>query len=89
MSCLAIAVEVKSFNGASFVTEFHEALGQYLLYRERLQALGYRHTLFLAIPSRTFEAFFHRPSIERLMRRYQVRLLVINLHRGEVETWRK
>lgn len=84
-----IAVEVKSFSSASFMTELHEALGQYLLYREKLQALGYRHTLFLAIPSRTYEAFFHRPSVERLIRHFQIRLLVVNLHRGEIETWTK
>lgn len=83
----SIAVEVKSFTSASFVTDLHEAVGQYLLYADRLQARGYAYTLFLAIPSRTYTAYFHRPGVQRLIARHQVRLLVVNLTHAEIETW--
>lgn len=83
----SIAVEVKSFTGASFVTDLHEAVGQYLLYADRLEAQGYAQTLFLAIPTRTYNAYFHRPGVRRLIQRHQVRLLVVNLNQAEIETW--
>jgi hypothetical protein len=82
-----IAVEVKSFRGASFMTDLHEAIGQYLLYHDKLEALDHPHTLFLAVPNRTYEAYFHRPSVARLIRRHMMRLLVVNPTRAEIETW--
>jgi hypothetical protein len=45
-----IAVEIKSFLGASDVTEFHLALGQCLNYRAALRLTEPDRTLYLAIP---------------------------------------
>ncbi|WP_255427143.1 XisH family protein [Sphaerospermopsis sp. LEGE 00249] len=45
-----IAVEIKSFLGASEVTEFHLALGQCLNYRSALKLTEPERMLYLAIP---------------------------------------
>ncbi len=45
-----IAVEIKSFLGASDVTEFHLALGQCLNYRSALRLIEPDRNLYLAVP---------------------------------------
>ncbi|WP_413199652.1 XisH family protein, partial [Nostoc piscinale] len=45
-----IAVEVKSFLGASAMAEFHLAIGQYINYRYALTDFGYEQVLYLAVP---------------------------------------
>ena len=53
-----IAVEIKSVVGASTVSDFHTALGQFLNYRIMLEANGSERLLYLAVPLETFETFF-------------------------------
>lgn len=45
-----IAVEVKTFASASKITDFEEALGQYVLYRMALRRTDTERTLYLAVP---------------------------------------
>lgn len=45
-----IAVEIKYFLGASDVTEFHLALGQFLNYRSALRLTEPDRSLYLAVP---------------------------------------
>lgn len=45
-----IAVEIKSFLGASDITEFHTALGQFLNYRSALKLVESERILYLAVP---------------------------------------
>lgn len=49
-----IVVEVKSFVRPSFLSDFQEALGQYLVYQDKLEALGDTRPLFLAVPQRVY-----------------------------------
>lgn len=46
-----IAVEVKSFIGASNISEFHTAHGQYLDYRYALEEIDPERLLYLAVPA--------------------------------------
>ncbi|MEM8525921.1 MAG: element excision factor XisH family protein [Bacteroidota bacterium] len=51
-----IAVEVKSFIKKSFISAFHEAIGQYLDYRSALEDTEPDRVVYLAVPE---EAFMH------------------------------
>lgn len=45
-----IAVEIKTFAGASKIADFEEALGQYVLYRMALRRIEPERELYLAVP---------------------------------------
>jgi len=53
-----IAVEVKSFLGASTLSEFHTALGQCLNYSYALEDTEPDRTLYLAVPVSIYDNFF-------------------------------
>ncbi len=53
-----IAVEVKTFSGLSDVTDLHEALGQFVLYREVLAEMQPERELYLAVPEAAAEGIF-------------------------------
>ena len=80
-------VEVKSFHGPSFMNSFQEALGQYLVYADKLEALGDPRPLYLAIPDDVHAVQFAQPSIQRLLQRYGMHLLVIDIVKEEIVTW--
>ncbi len=64
-----IAVEIKTFAGASRIADLESALGQYVLYRMALRRAEPDRELFLAVPqpvvintvseTRTMEGVFH------------------------------
>ena len=62
-----IAVEIKSFVGASNISEFHTALGQFLNYQTALDSQEPDRILYLAIPSDTYKDFFMRPFVQTVM----------------------
>ncbi len=45
-----IAVEIKTFGGASKLTDPEDAVGQYVVYRMALRRLEPERTLYLAVP---------------------------------------
>jgi hypothetical protein len=83
-----IAVEIKSFLGASDVTEFHLALGQCLNYRSALKLTEPDRVLYLAIPVDVYNEFFNRKFIQRIIGEYQLKLLIFNPEREEIVIWR-
>ena len=48
-----IAVEVKSFLGKSLISNFHEAMGQYLDYKSALEDVEPDRKVYLALPKKT------------------------------------
>ena len=84
-----IAVEVKSFVGASTISEFHTALGQYLEYRLALKRTHSGRTLYLAIPIDIYETFFQLPFIQELIDEYQLKLLIYSAKHEVIVTWKK
>jgi XisH protein len=84
-----IAIEVKSFLGASDVTEFHAALGQCLNYRLALRLTEPERILYLAIPEDVYNEFFMRRFIQRAIAEYQLKLLIFNPDRKEIVQWRE
>jgi hypothetical protein len=83
-----IAVEVKSFLGASDVTEFHSALGQCLNYRSALRLTEPDRTLYLAIPEDVYKEFFTRRFIQRVIVEHQLKLLIFNPTQEEIVQWK-
>lgn len=82
-----IAVEVKSFLGASVMAEFHTAIGQYIKYRYALADFGYEQTLYLAVTSVIYNDFFLQPFVDKVIQRSQVNLLIFNAEKAEVVRW--
>ncbi|NET00811.1 MAG: fatty-acid oxidation protein subunit alpha [Sphaerospermopsis sp. SIO1G1] len=83
-----IAVEIKSFLGASEVTEFHLALGQCLNYRSALRLTEPDRILYLAIPVDVYHEFFSRRFIQRIITEYELKLLIFNPEQEEILIWR-
>ena len=67
-----IAVEIKSFLGASEVNEFHSALGQFLNYRSALRLTQPERVLYLAVAIDIYEEFFNRRFIQRVIAEHQL-----------------
>lgn len=82
-----IAVEVKSFLGASVVSEFHGALGQFLNYRFALQQKEPERILFLAVPVDIYHTFFTLTFTQGIIQQYDVKLLIYHPDRQEVAQW--
>jgi len=82
-----IAVEIKSFLGASVITDFHAALGQLLNYRLALELQDPHRTLYLAVPMDTYSTFFLQPFTQTILQRYQVAMIVYDTETVEVLQW--
>lgn len=84
-----IAVEIKSFMGSSFITEFHKALGQYENYRFSLEELEPDRSIWLAISETAWNDFFQTPFIQKVIRRYDMTIIVIDIETKSVLQWIK
>ncbi|WP_339137245.1 MAG: XisH family protein [Candidatus Electrothrix sp. GW3-4] len=82
-----IAVEIKSFLGTSFLSDFHTALGQYLDYRVALKQKEPERGLFLAVPLDVYESFFRRPFVQSVLSEYAVTLLTFDPEKEEIRSW--
>ena len=83
-----IAVEIKSFVGDSDISAFHTALGQYLNYCQALEEQEPDRNVYLAIPLETYQDFFQLPFIQRVLRRYQVKLVIYDPKLEEIKQWK-
>ena len=84
-----IAVEIKSFLGASELSDFEDALGQFMIYWLVLEESDPNRLLYLAVPSKFFEAFFDDTFFVRLLKRFNVQLIVFNPQKSIIEQWIK
>jgi len=82
-----IAVEVKSFLGASTLSEFHMAPGQCLNYRYALEDTEPARKLYLAVPISIYENFFSVPFIQSVLKRSQISLVVYDSAQEEIVQW--
>lgn len=83
-----IAIEIKSFLGASKVSEFYGALGQFLTYRSALVKQEPDRKLYLAAPTHIYDRFFVMPFIQELTEQNQVPLLVYNIAQETIARWK-
>ena len=82
-----IAVEIKSFLGASGVDEFEDALGQFLIYQTALIDHEPNRTLYLAIPALFYNDFFDDLFFRRILERFKVPVLVYDEKQQTILQW--
>lgn len=81
-----IAVEVKSFLGASQMHDLELALGQFLLYRSILDEQEPDRVLFLAIPDQAAE-IFDEPVGQMLINKHLIKAVVFDPQKEEILRW--
>ena len=82
-----IAVEIKSFLNPSAITDFYNALGQFLSYRLALKTLEPDRTLYLAVPLDIYEEFFVTTFVKLAINEYYLKLVVYNSKEGGLSQW--
>jgi len=73
-----IAVEIKSFVGASNISQFHTAVGQFFNYRIALEEQEPERILYLAVPLATYSSFFQLQFVQTVIQRSALKIIVYN-----------
>jgi hypothetical protein len=84
-----IAVEIKSFLGASNIYEFYTAFGQFLSYREALNKQEFDRVLYLAVPDFVYETFFKNTFILEMAQKFTLKLITYDVDKEEIVEWIK
>ena len=82
-----IAVEIKTFLGASTVRELEVAIGQYNLYRDILSELEPERLLYLAVPERVYKGIFTDPLGQLVLERQRLQLLIFEESQERILRW--
>jgi hypothetical protein len=82
-----IVVEIKSLVGKSLMYDFHNALGQYIVYRNLIQLTEPEYTLYLAIDDVVYEEFFQRKSVQAVINQNHLLLIVVDTEKEEIKQW--
>jgi hypothetical protein len=83
-----IAVEVKSFLGLSEVYDFYQAIGQFTYYKEALEEVEPDRMLYLAVPFPVYEGLFQEFISQKVIKNYNIRLIVYDLEAINIVSWR-
>lgn len=82
-----IAVEIKSFAGASSVRDLEDSLGQYLLYRSLLLRKEPERVIYLAVPATAYATTFRSPVGEAAILDFTLKLLVFDPVQEAIVQW--
>jgi hypothetical protein len=82
-----IVIEIKSFTGKSLLKELENALGQYLLYLGYLEIIAPERKLYLALSEAIYDKLIKLDDLERILQRFTVSMIVVNLKREEIVKW--
>ncbi|PNW34496.1 UNVERIFIED_CONTAM: fatty-acid synthase [Euhalothece sp. KZN 001] len=82
-----IAVEIKTFGGASSVADAQKSLGQYFIYLSVIKRLFPERHLYLALHEEAYEDFFNEPLGEIILTDYQVPLLIFDPDQEVIIRW--
>ena len=82
-----IAVEVKTFLGASSLRELHVAVGQLLNYRLVLAESEPERCLYLAIPEYIYNTLFETPVGKLVLAKHQIKVIVFDEQQEVVTQW--
>ena len=83
-----IAIEIKSFAGASLTADFHTAVGQFVNYRIALRTYEPERILYLAIPIEIHKTYFARRFASRGVEEQDIKLLVYDPEQEVITEWR-
>ena len=84
-----IVVEIKSFINQSVAYDFHHALGQYLVYKTGLVENGDESDLFLAVPLNIFDTFLQKPFIQKVLHKFDVKVICFDPTKNHPLKWKK
>jgi len=82
-----IAIEVKSFVGASEMEDLYKAIGQFILYRKALRVTEPERELYLAVRRDIYDDLFNDPNEDSLLNEEGVRLIVFDPETKEIALW--
>jgi XisH protein len=82
-----IAVEIKTFGGQSLVTNLHEAVGQYGVYKVALAELYPNWKIYLAVPEPVYNTFFQRRLVQMVLKSQQINIIVYNIQTQTIALW--
>jgi len=84
-----IIIEIKSFINQSTAYDFHNALGQYLVYQTGLEENGEEGDLYLAVPNDTFNTFFQKVFIQKVLKKFNVKVITFDPNTKKIISWIK
>ncbi|HHY53805.1 MAG TPA: fatty-acid oxidation protein subunit alpha [Chloroflexi bacterium] len=82
-----IAVEVKSFAGASSLSDFHAAVGQFVNYRLVLSKADPERVLYLAVAEFVYKSLFATGFGQMAIEAHRLRLLVFDEEQESITQW--
>ena len=82
-----IAVEIKSFQGASSIRDLETAVGQYVFYRSLLTRFEPGRQLFLAVPESAFVTILDEPIARPVIEDLAIAVLVFHPQREVLIKW--
>lgn len=82
-----IAVEVKSFVGASSIVDLRDAVGQFVIYQDLMEELMPDRTLYLAVRRTVFADVFEDDVGKLMLRNRRVRLVVFDPDTEGIVQW--
>jgi len=82
-----IAVEVKTFGGASSIADAQQSLGQYFIYLSVIKRLEPKRKLYIALHEEAYQDFFTEPLGEIVLSDYSVPLLVFEPDQEVIVQW--
>lgn len=82
-----IAVEIKSFVGASEINDLQNAVGQYFVYRSVMARTEPDRILYVAIDNEVFGDIFEEPLGSLMLEDYQIPLVVFDVEREVILQW--
>jgi hypothetical protein len=84
-----IAVEIKTFGLASFITALYEAIGKYIIYRIALEHMQSDRVLYLAMPAKIYTKFCQEPLVKTAFEQYHFKILLYKMDTKEQIEWVK
>lgn len=82
-----IAVEIKSFLRQSLISEFHNALGQFINYRTVLRRNQPDRTLYLAVSEDAYETFFTLMFTQIVVEENEIKLIIYEPQKEVIVQW--
>lgn len=83
-----IAVEIKTFTGPSVLTDLHQAIGQYALYRTWMGQADPERVLYLAVDEEAATGVFDQAFGRIVADDLRLRLIVVDILTERLIAWR-
>lgn len=82
-----IAIEIKSLKGNSVFYDYHQALGQFMMYRLALKMVGKEHILYLGLPETEYLRLKRVEIYKLSWMEFRVNLLIFNVNKKKIIEW--